>query len=440
MSATSPSVESSASVVTTTPAEPEEAPIPDSRFVRFEADSVAIDVLDRARRFALRTLVAAAFLLVPLAIAVNPAFAFGVATIGLGWVVSLLITSLPWIGPGPGEIVVGPDGLKVTVRRDPGPLGEHEVALADVVSAYRVGDEVRVQTKRGEVLVASFARPELGEMLLRALGQDAQRRVLEVVVPPPASKMPGGTILVWLILICQLPSLIALPFVLMLSIAGRPEPLAGGAILASGLVQAALVVLSVRALGKRVVAIGTDGVVYRRFLRKRFHPYGAMDRVYRTQGGVALALRSGERVRIRTRGFWARGAADHTAEVLHERIEVARRASSSEHVQSKLPLLERRGRPLADWRAHLAALVGKAGYRTGAVTVGDLTAVLADTALPAEHRIAAALALAASEPTEAHTRTRIAAAACADADLRAALDEAAEGEVDEARLTRLMTR
>jgi hypothetical protein len=58
----------------------------------------------------------------------------------------------------------------------------------------------------------------------------------------------------------------------------------------------------------------------------------------------------------------------------------------------------------------------------------------------AEHRIAAVLALSATDPAGARRRAHIGAAASVAPDLRAALDEAAEGEVDDARLERLVAR
>jgi hypothetical protein len=109
-------------------------------------------------------------------------------------------------------------------------------------------------------------------------------------------------------------------------------------------------------------------------------------------------------------------------------------------VHAKLRLFERRGRSLREWRHHLAGLTGEAGYRAGAVTAGELGAAIADPSLSAEHRIAAVLALSATDPAEARRRARVGAAASVDPDLRAALDEAAEGEVDDARLDRLVAR
>jgi hypothetical protein len=88
----------------------------------------------------------------------------------------------------------------------------------------------------------------------------------------------------------------------------------------------------------------------------------------------------------------------------------------------------------------LASLIRAAGYRTGAVTARDLAAVIEDATLSAEHRVGATLALQAADPEEARAHARLAAAACADKDLRVALEQAAEGELDEEQLARLATR
>lgn len=66
--------------------------------------------------------------------------------------------------------------------------------------------------------------------------------------------------------------------------------------------------------------------------------------------------------------------------------------------------------------------------------------MVVDPHVPAEQRIAAALALSASEAPEDRREARIAAESCADAELRAALEAAAEGKLDERRLKRATRR
>jgi hypothetical protein len=54
--------------------------------------------------------------------------------------------------------------------------------------------------------------------------------------------------------------------------------------------------------------------------------------------------------------------------------------------------------------------------------------------------VAAAVALSSSADADDRRQVRVAVEACADVDLRAALEEAEEGEIDERRLARLTAR
>jgi hypothetical protein len=54
--------------------------------------------------------------------------------------------------------------------------------------------------------------------------------------------------------------------------------------------------------------------------------------------------------------------------------------------------------------------------------------------------VAAAIALSSKGDPEARRRVRVAVEACADQDLRAALEHAAEGEIEEAELGRVTKR
>jgi hypothetical protein len=405
---------------------------------RFESAAVSVDVLARARRVALWAFVALTLTMVPLAFVVTPYLAFAALAGAVLWVVALCLPRLRWVGPAAGVIELRGALVAVTAgRRRSGPV-EWRYAMEDVARAYRTDDEVRIETKLGETIAFGIDGAEAGERLLRALGQDARQRVLEVPLATIASRVPTATSIAWFVLVCQSPGLLTTPFALFFSLR---EPTIIPFALVYVACQLALFLGLAHVVRRRRVAIGMDGIVFRRFLRRRFYPYRTITSVTRGQGGVTLALASGRVVRLRTSPWWQRADLDDPARVLVERIESARADASSSHdVRAKLPLLERRGRAADEWRAHLASLVGSAGYRTGAVTARDLAAVIDDAGLDAEHRIAAAVALSASEPQEARTRARIAAAACADDDLRAALDHAAEGELDEPRLLRLAAK
>jgi hypothetical protein len=405
---------------------------------RFTLRSVAIDVRSRARRVAGWAFIASLGVMVPLAfltIGMLGVVPLGVVTL---WAITMIVPRLRWVGPAPGAIAIAGHALRVTVDTRRG-RRERAYALRDLRSGYRTDDEVRLETRRGETLVLGIDAAETGEAVLRALGLDARRRVLEVPLASIASRVPGATALAWLVLLCESPALFVLPIVLMTSLArGSTRELMP--LLATITTQTLMVGACLGLVRSRKVAIGMDGIVFRRFFRKRFYPYGAMTDVALGLGGVTLTLRSGKGVRLRTLGFWSRKRVDETAQALFERIETARAAATGPDVHNKLQLLDRRGRTAAAWRAHLGTVLGTSDYRAGAVTARDLAAVIDDAALSAEHRVAATLALRAVEPEEARTRARIAAAACADGNLRAALDHAAEGELDERQLDRVVAR
>jgi hypothetical protein len=416
---------------------PPDAPEETSPTRRFESTAISVDVLARVRRLAIGLCAIAALVLIPLV-------RFQLSPLGLGlvagtlalWVITVFLPRLRWIGPGPGLLAVEDDAIVVRVDRPRRAPSERRILLAAIKAGYRTDDEVRLETHARDVVAIAIDRAETGEAILHALGHDARRRVLEVPIASIASRWRGLTFFVWLSLLSQLPGALAFWLAAVFLLLGGQGWETTLFMLGGALLETSLFALGARLVRQRVVAIGTDGIVYRQLLRKRFHPYSSIVDVGSMPGGVYVTLRSGKQLRLRTRSAWGSGV-DPIAQALRERIQTARSAArSATDVQTKLPLLERRGRPAQEWRDDLAALVGKSGYRIGAVTVADLRAVIEDTTLSPEHRIGASLALAASDPAEARARARIAAASCADHDLQAALEHAAEGEIDDAGLSR----
>jgi hypothetical protein len=407
---------------------------------RFALVAASVDVRARVQRLAGWALLFSLVVMVPLAIAVTGFLVFVPLAAALVWLTMMLLPRLRSVGPRPGVLEIEGSALTLTVNVTRGEPVRYLVQVADLVRGFRTDDEVRLETRSGVSLALGIDDAATGEAVLGALGLDARQRVLSVSLPCIASRVPGAATFAWIIGVLQAPGVLLLPLGVLQVLFGGTRSEGSVYVLGFGLVEVLILSLTLRVLLRRPVAIGMDGIVFRRFLRRRFYPYRAIADVTLVHGGVTLALRSGRQVRLRTTGFWSRSGFDDDARALFERVETARAAASGHDVQAKLPLLERRGRSAADWRAHLSALVGKAGYRSGAVTVRDLAAVIDDAGLEAEYRVAATLALAAAEPEEARARGRIAAAACADGELRAALDHAAEGELDEAKLDRLVAR
>ena len=108
----------------------------------------------------------------------------------------------------------------------------------------------------------------------------------------------------------------------------------------------------------------------------------------------------------------------------------------------QLAELDRRSRSVSAWRDDLRALlaVEGSGYRGAALGPDQLAEVVEDAGAPTERRVAAAVALSGKGDEESRRRVRVAVEACADRDLRAALEHAAEGEIEEAELHRAMTQ
>jgi hypothetical protein len=213
---------------------------------------------------------------------------------------------------------------------------------------------------------------------------------------------------------------------------GRGEPTALAAALSTALaVLFAFIARTIaRTLMRRTVHVGTDGLTIRGLWR-RYLPYSRIVRLREAGARVLVELRSGGTVILPVLPA-SRG--------LMRRIEEAR-ATRGRSAAAAASALAPEDRPVGQWRADLAKLVSpSADYREASVTTEDLAAVAEDAAQPAQQRIGAALALASSEDRGPRERVRIAARATEDPDLRAALEEAAEGEVAPSRLRRLSAR
>jgi hypothetical protein len=407
---------------------------------RFESAAISVDIFARVRPIAWVVLVASVVLIGPGAVVGSAAITCTFLLLMASALGTLVLRRLRWIGPGPGTIAIDEPRVALSVSRKGRSNVEKSFHVGDITSGYRTDDEVTLRLARGDVVTLVVDGPQTAEALLRALGQDARRRALAMKLPAAASRYPGLTTFAWLIVITQLPSLTILPFAMFGSCLSSPNAELQLFLAGWTLIQVAVVSIAIQILKPRPVAIGTDGIVVRRLFRDRFFPYASISKVKLVEGGVALALRDAGVLRLRTQS-WRKTGEDSLAQALLERIQAARGAAAvDDDVHAKLVLLERKGRTLDAWRAHLASLVDKAGYRTSAVTERDLAAVVTDGSLSAEHRIAATLALAAADRGEARARVRIAADACADRELRIALEEASEGEVDDTRVGRLFAR
>jgi hypothetical protein len=203
-----------------------------------------------------------------------------------------------------------------------------------------------------------------------------------------------------------------------------------------------------RYLRRRELLIGTDGIA----LGKRFIAHRDIAAVTRTGWGQELTLHDGTTVALPVRrrrkpalddappAPGSGDALDHELrEALGARLAAARAGSASSLESRTLEALERRGLPFDAWRARLRGLLEREPtYRTTTVDTAALRRIVADAAAPIEPRVAAALVLSDSTAAEDRRGLRVAIEASADTELRALLEAAAAGEIEEERMLRAL--
>jgi hypothetical protein len=341
--------------------------------------------------------------------------------------------------------------------------GDHPrvLRLADIAQGWREDpDAVHLALRSGDVVVLRMPDATSADALLRAAGLGAGERVLRVPLASAASQVPGGSAFGGALLALLGGGLffavIALAAMVRHAGAAVAAPALGEftTITGAAALLGAAAWLVASALRRREAVIGTDGIAYRKSLRTEFIPYAALDRVHLDTRGAMLALRDGRRVLLPIRTAGARpmplsarrvpprNADEAQRRVLLDRIEEAMNArdpAAAAHVT--LDRLDRSGRTAAAWKDDLAGLLRtESDYRNLRISAEDLGEVIVDARAPVARRVAAAVALAPGHADEARRRVRIAVEASADTDLRAALEQAAEGEIDETAIARAESR
>ncbi len=178
---------------------------------------------------------------------------------------------------------------------------------------------------------------------------------------------------------------------------------------------------------------GLDGVRIATLMRSRFIPYGNIEKVTLRWKRIVFETTSG---RVETPFI----AADTRAiPELVSRIE-ERRAAAALAGAPPLDALDRRERPIGEWRAALDELaLGGKGFRGAALHDDDLQRVLDDPGAPLEQRIGAALTLR-GRGGDAQGRIRVAAGTSVERRVRVALDAAAADEIDERAIERALDK
>ncbi|EYF04520.1 hypothetical protein [Chondromyces apiculatus] len=180
------------------------------------------------------------------------------------------------------------------------------------------------------------------------------------------------------------------------------------------------------------VVIGSDGVLVEHRFKNTWIPFAELQEASAAFDALTFYPRDSDSPVIELR------LPEAVAEGLAKRIRAARDAGATGSAEARsTELLERGGRGLDAFRADLRKLLARGAYRQSGLTSEDVLATLADAQAPRERRIGAAIALRIAEHPEARARIRIAAEASADDTLRAALEEAAEAELDLPTLDRL---
>jgi hypothetical protein len=335
--------------------------------------------------------------------------------------------------PGLEAATLAVDGGEIVLTRD---AEERRWPLADVEGAWgEPAGHTVVHMKSGEVVVAELDEDGAGRFLSAVGGERAVRL-------PVGNAMTGVTDLVRVMApgVAWAPigifTLLAAYLFTMLSV-GSGVALGEGLLEGNmaSLIAAPLIVLislfglsSIARLRKRRwVTVGADGIklegLFQRKNRDRFIPWTQVERVGRSDQRVVLHLRGGESVDLPE----AVGG-----EALHDRIAAAR--SRQEDVVPRDDALDRAGRSKEAWREHLEKLAHQGdGYREAHLGTDELVRVVSDGRAPPDRRVGAALLLAREdEPTR--RRVRIAIDASADDQLKAALEQALEGEIAEEEL------
>jgi hypothetical protein len=424
--------------------------------------AAGVDGRSRIRRLAVRGLALSGALLVLavlLGILLSPPLLLAALPAGLGGLVSFLALVVTNAGAGPRlvprSLVVEGGAIRLV---DP---GARAFSIADIAQGWwEDPDRVNLVMKDGRVLVVKVESAAVGDRLLRAAGVTAAERVLRVPLVSAASQIPGGSIFGGVLLAFFGTALLLAVALVASSVQEMFQYVDAGELGAFSIMVAILAVLFfavyavASALRRREAVVGTDGIAYKKTLTTEFIPYGALAAVLPDTRGVRLVRRDGRRVLLPTRRAGERPLplappsspprtpAEAQRRVLAERIGAAMAAGGArELAQVALDRLDRNGRSREAWREDLGKLLSSEGdYRRALVSPEDLGAVIEDASAPAERRVAAAVALAAREGDEARRRVRIAVRACADEDLQAALEAAAEGEIAEAMLARASSR
>jgi hypothetical protein len=297
-----------------------------------------------------------------------------------------------------------------------------EPHLADeghtLVLVARGGLQLRVSR---DVRLPGGHSPRKLERALATLGLGERAIRMALVADPRGTRGCLG-VFMGMILVA---GFLSLAFVLIGLLTGNPAAIA---VTPFALILTAPVVAMPHFLVPHRVLVGRDGVLVKRLFRlTRFVSYEQFEAVSESPASLTLQLRDGAALHIRA----SSAASAAAARIIRARLRSYQHGERNEIVTA----LQRGERSLEAWKQTLGNLLdaGRAHYRDAAIRADDLLSVVADPAAEPEQRVGAAYALR-SDDVAIQKRLRIAVEGCAQPAVRAAIERAVEGELEEEML------
>ena len=362
--------------------------------------------------------------------------------IGLGAFEGSTASMISWIMTGLVGLLVGPM-IMASAGRDPdsrsGRAGvlllddgvleitgaQRRIHVSDIEAGWIeedfVGGTLVLETKTGITVAARFrdGQRERAESMLRALGVDARLVVMRLAASERAGRGCAGGCLTVTALFGVIPAVFLLAGTINSLVTGTAH---SGLVLMTAffvLTCTLAVVVSVNALLTTTVRIGADGV----HVGRRFIAYGDLDEVRHVANGVSFEA-SGRKHKVRCLGVQA------ATVIRNVETALARFRQAQDGSELDLELLDRRERPVSEWRQAVARVMDRLSYRNRALDRDELLAVAENPRAPRDRRAGAILAILPDASDEEISRLRIASDTCAEPHTRAAMEAAMHEELE----------
>jgi hypothetical protein len=330
----------------------------------------------------------------------------------------------------PGVIAVDAAGLTLDRRHASEHVDPEDVLTGDHDAA---SGELTLRLTNGEIRARNVRRIE-ADALLSALAMGATDRALDLALLRRATVHRVVT------------AVLAIPLAGAAIHAASRSGSTAVVVATAAILGLAWAWLTLRVSSPTRLLVGHDGVALQGGRKPRFLPWNEVFSVSKVDGGIALFPVIGGVIIVELLPSRETDASRLTRlrrDHLVERIKRELESRSKAHVEALgTSQLDRGDRSFAAWRAALRDLVTRpsGGYRHSALDLDHLASVLWSRDVTPERRIGAALALAASDDPQARRRVRVFIDTCADDTLRDAVERAAEADLDDAELGRVLQR